>query len=266
MSASLEIEFLGTGTSTGVPVIGCPCNVCRSGNPKNDRLRSSIVVRCGGTVVLVDSSPDLRRQALRSGLTAIDAVIYTHIHLDHVAGFDDLRAFGWKSDARLPLYAGPSTMAGLETMYAWAFDAQNTYRGYIRPEPKVISGPFVVGNLSITPVPVDHGTVEALGYVFRSPSGESAGYIPDVKSVPESSRPLLEGLDILIVDALKRGEHPTHSSVEESLALFEQVTPRCGYLTHMSHHIDYETERRLLPAHVFLACDGLKITPSSCCS
>lgn len=259
MTASLEIEFLGTGTSTGVPVIGCNCAVCKSDNPRNKRLRSSVVVRCGGTTVLVDSSPDLRQQALRSGLTAIDAIVYTHIHLDHVTGFDDLRAFCWHSDKKLPFYCGPGTLEGLKGMFGWAFQESNTYQGYVRPDPRVVTAPFRIGELMITPVPVIHGGVEMNGYVFESPDGKRAGYIPDVKEVPEASLALLKGLDVLIMDSLMHRLHPTHSSTGETLEVFQKAEVKRGYFTHMSHDIEFEEESARVPGNVRLAYDGLKI-------
>lgn len=258
MSASLEIEFLGTGTSTGVPVIGCSCAVCLSDDPGNNRLRSSVLIRCGETRLLVDTSPDLRQQAFRSGLTAIDAVLYTHIHLDHVAGFDELRAFCWSRQEPLPLYAGPETMAGLKQMFGWAFT--NSYIGYVRPDPHIVTEPFQVGALRVTPVPVRHGQVEALGYIFESPDGARLGYIPDVKEVPEASLVLLEGLDLLVVDGLRKRGHETHFSLDEAFALFARVSPGQGYLTHMSHEIDYSSARKELPDKVDLAFDGLVLT------
>lgn len=259
MSASLEIEFLGTGTSTGVPVIGCSCPVCLSDDPRNKRLRSSIVVRCGETTLLVDSSPDLRQQSLRSGLTRIDGIIYTHIHLDHVAGFDDLRAFCWHTDRKLPFYAGPDTMDGLKRMFGWAFLESNTYQGYVRPDPKVVTGKFEAGCLRITPVPVKHGGVETNGYLFESPSGKKAAYIPDVKEIPPSSLSLLKGVDVLIMDTLMHKLHPTHSSVQETREVFAGAEAKRGYFTHMSHHLDHATESADQPPHVALAYDGLKI-------
>lgn len=262
MSASLEIEFLGTGTSTGVPVIGCSCAVCTSKDPGNNRLRSSVLIRCGDIELLVDTSTDLRQQVFRSGLTAIDAVLYTHIHLDHVAGFDELRAFCWGRQEPLPLYAGPETMAGLKQMFGWAFT--NSYIGYVRPDPHIVEAPFQVGELWVTPVPVMHGQVEALGYVFESPDGARLGYIPDVKEVPEASLALLEGLDMLVVDGLRKREHETHFSLDEAFALFDRVSPAQSYLTHLSHEIDYSSVRRELPDKVDLACDGLvlSVTPT----
>lgn len=253
----MNVLFLGTGTSTGVPLIGCQCEVCTSSHPRNKRLRSSVVVSTEKTVILVDSSPDLRQQALREGLSAIDAVLYTHEHLDHVAGFDDLRAFCWKRTERLPLYAGEGCLKQLHSMYAWAFS--NAYQGYVRPDEHNHAGkPFTVGDVHITPVPVLHGTVETYGYVFRC-GGKSFGYVPDVKTLPESSRPLLQGLDALAMDGLCFPEHHTHLSVDDNIALMRELAPKQGYVTHSGHKVEYEALAAYLPPFMHPAYDGLKL-------
>ena len=255
----MKVLFLGSGTSTGVPVIGCQCDVCRSDDPRNKRLRSSVLVQSAGTRLLVDSCPDLRQQALRHNLTAIDAVIYTHEHLDHTTGFDDMRAFCWRRDDRLPLYAGTSCLAHLRRMFAWAFSEQNTYKGYIRPQAHDHAGePFTVGDIEVTPVPVEHASVETYGYVFRC-GGASFGYVPDIKVLPESSRPLLQGLDALAMDGLTTREHHTHISVAENVELMQQLAPRRGFLTHCGHAVDYEATARSLPDFMAPAYDGLEI-------
>ncbi len=259
MSFPLTLLFLGTGTSTGVPLIGCACDVCRSKDPLNERLRSSILIRTERTALLVDSCPDLRRQALRHGLASIDAVLYTHGHLDHVSGFDDMRAFGWKKEERLPLYAGEGTMQILRRMYDWAFAPGNNQKGYVRPEPHVHGGePFAVGDLRVVPVPVLHATVETYGYVFEW-EGRSIGYVCDVKEIPPSSMDLLRGLDILVLDALRYKDHWTHLTVDESLALMRQLRPKRGFLTHMGHEIDYRKLADALPANIMPAYDGLSV-------
>ena len=222
----MKVLFLGSGTSTGVPVIGCHCDVCSSDNPRNKRLRASVLVRSESTTILVDSCPDLRQQALRHNLTAIDAVIYTHEHLDHTTGFDDMRAFCWRRDDRLPLYAGSSCLAHLKRMFAWAFSEQNTYQGYIRPAAHDHEGhPFTVGDIEVTPVRVEHATVETYGYVFRC-KGRSFGYVPDIKVLPDESRPLLQRLDVLAMDGLTTKEHHTHLSVADNVELMLQLAPR----------------------------------------
>lgn len=255
----MKVLFLGSGTSTGVPVIGCHCDVCSSDNPRNKRLRASVLVRSESTTILVDSCPDLRQQALSHNLTAIDAVIYTHEHLDHTTGFDDMRAFCWRRDDRLPLYAGTSCLAHLKRMFAWAFSEQNTYRGYIRPAAHDHGGqPFIVGDIEVTPVRVEHATVETYGYVFRC-KGRSFGYVPDIKVLPEESRPLLQRLDVLAMDGLTTKEHHTHLSVADNVALMLQLVPGRGVLTHCGHAVDYDSTRRMLPDFMEPAYDGLEL-------
>ena len=159
----VSLTFLGTGTSVGVPVIGCDCAVCRSDEPKNRRLRASVLLRAGALSLLVDSGPDLRRQALREGLRELDGVLYTHAHLDHVAGFDDLRAFCWRRHAPLPMHATPGCLASLKQMFGWAFSPDNVYQGYVKPDPRVVIGPFGYGALRVTPLPVEHAALETIG-------------------------------------------------------------------------------------------------------
>jgi phosphoribosyl 1,2-cyclic phosphate phosphodiesterase len=260
MAADFELTLLGTGTSVGVPVIGCPCRVCRSDDPRNKRTRSSIHVRAGDTSVLVDSGPDLREQALREELTKVDAVIYTHDHADHVVGFDELRAFCWHRDAPLPLLARPSCMATLQKMFGWAFSPENQYRGYIKPDPRLIDGPFSIGPLAITPLPVEHAATETHGFLFEAPGAPAVAYIPDVKRVPPETLALLrDKADILILDALRAQPHPTHLSTDEALEIIAQSDVRQAWLTHLSHECDHHELEATLPAGVRVAWDGLKI-------
>lgn len=255
----MKVLFLGSGTSTGVPVIGCRCDVCTSENPRNKRLRSSVLVQTESTSILVDSCPDLRQQALRYQLTAIDAVIYTHEHLDHTTGFDDMRAFCWRRTDKLPLYAGEACLEMLRRMFSWAFSPENTYQGYIRPDAHNHEGkPFTVGDIDITPVKVEHATVETYGYVFRH-SGRSFGYVPDVKSLPEESRMLLQGLDVLAMDGLTTLDHHTHLSVAQNVELMSQLAPGKGLITHCGHKVDYDAACRMLPSFMEPAYDGLTL-------
>ena len=253
---STTLTFLGTGTSVGVPVIGCPCEVCASTHPHNNRTRSSIHLQTPELSLLVDFGPDLRQQALRENLTAVDVVLLTHAHLDHIAGFDELRAFCWHRNAPLPIFAGPETMANLKRTFPWAFVAHE-HRGYVQPDPHVIKGPFKFGDLHITPLPVEHARTETLGFRFDLPSGHSFGYISDVKTIPESTLPLLADLDLLTIDALRPGLHATHMSLDESLAAIELIAPRETLLTHLSHELDATTLE--LPESISMAHDGLKL-------
>lgn len=259
MAADCSLTFLGTGTSVGVPVIGCGCAVCLSDDPRNQRFRSSVVVRAGSTTLLVDSGPDLRCQALREGLDAVDAVLYTHEHLDHVVGFDELRAFCWRRDDPLPLYGTAECLGTLERMFRWAFSSENKFKGYVRPESRVVDGPFVHGDLAVTPLPVEHGSVRTIGFRFESDPSGSLAYISDVKRVPATTLDLIRGVDVLIVDALRPTGHPTHMSTAEALELIELVGPGRAWLTHLGHENDHAALEAELPAHVRVAYDGLRI-------
>lgn len=257
--AERTLKFLGTGTSVGVPVIGCGCPVCLSGAPENNRLRSSVVIRAGRFTLLVDSTPDLRAQALREKLFAIDGILYTHAHLDHVTGFDDLRAFCWDRAEPLPVYASTHTMGSLKSMFPWAFSASQNHRGYVRPDAREISAPFEIGGLRITPLPVDHGSVETHGFLFQGPEGRKLAYIPDAKRFPQHTVELLDQVDVLIIDALRLAPHPTHFSLDEALAAIAETRARTAYLTHLSHDHDHFALNASLPPHIRAACDGLEI-------
>ncbi len=212
-----------------------------------------------GISLLVDTGPDLREQALRENLRSVDAVLYTHAHLDHVAGFDELRAFCWHREDPLPIYAGVETMRDLTRMFPWAMS--NTSPGYVRPDPHIVEGPFNLGRLTITPVPVIHPSVETFGYRFDLPTGHSFAYLSDVKEIPPTSRTLLPDLDLLIIDALRPGTHPTHMNVEESLDAIADLRPSQALLTHLAHEMDYRSAKEdlALPRSVSLARDGLKL-------
>jgi len=208
--------------------------------------------------VLVDSGPDLREQALREGLSKVDAVIYTHAHLDHITGFDELRAFCWHRDTPLPLYGSPSCLAEIQRIFEWAFLPTNIYKGYIKPDPIEVTAPFNLGKLTVTPVPVVHGSVETHGYRFDFPSMPSIAYLPDVKIIPSDSQKLLGNIPILILDCLHERQHPTHMSLEESLATAESLGVEKAYFTHISHELDVNSIT--LPPNFQFAYDGLKLT------
>jgi phosphoribosyl 1,2-cyclic phosphate phosphodiesterase len=255
-----KATFLGTGTSTGVPVIGCDCPVCQSTDPHNKRLRSALWIEWDGISLLIDAGPDLRQHALRAGISKLDAVLYTHGHLDHVAGFDELRAFCWGKRAPLPLYANPGCMKTLQTMFAWAFSPNNTHGGYVKPDPRIFDGCFTIGSLRITPLPVHHAGVQTHGYRFDADGMKSLAYIPDAKSIPRSTLDLLHSCDILILDALREQPHPTHLCLAESLECIQQAAPRQAYLTHISHESEHHALQKRLPAHIRVAYDELTLT------
>jgi phosphoribosyl 1,2-cyclic phosphate phosphodiesterase len=257
--AGLSFTLLGTGTSVGVPVIGCDCHVCTSDDPRNRRLRSSALVTAGDVSVLIDSGPDLRMQALREGMRKIDAVVYTHAHLDHVTGFDELRAFCWRREDPLPLYATDECMRTLKQMYGWAFSEENSYRGYVRPDARLIDGPFVIGDLRITPLPVEHAALETMGYLFEYPGARSLAYLPDVKRIPNDTYDLMTRADVMVVDALRPGDHPTHFSVAQALEAVSQSGVSEAWLTHLGHENEHSSLDDSLPAGVRVAWDGLRI-------
>lgn len=259
MPDSFHLTFLGTGTSVGIPVIGCGCPVCVSDDPRNRRTRSSIHLQAGDHSVLIDSGPDLREQALREKLTRVDAVLYTHAHVDHVAGFDELRAFCWRRDSPLPLHGNRETLDTLRRMYPWAFSPENVYKGYVKPDPVPVDGPFALGELDITPLPVVHGVVDTLGFLFDHPGHPPVAYLPDVKELPRDTRELLRNVDILILDALRPEPHPTHLSITEALAVIEETGAAQAWLTHLGHENDHSILAAGLPPHVHVAHDGLRL-------
>ncbi|MDB4354175.1 MBL fold metallo-hydrolase [Akkermansiaceae bacterium] len=255
---NLRFRFLGTSTSVGVPVITCDCPVCTSSDPRDDRSRSSGFLEGPFGKILIDAGPDLRQQALREKLTQVDAVLYTHPHLDHVMGFDELRAFCWRRTEPLPLHGSPQTLAALAQMFPWAFTGKN-HSGYIQPDPSPFSGPFRINDLKITPIEVQHGKVLTHGFRFDHPHAQSLAYLPDVKTIPEDSLDLLKGVDILIIDALREESHPTHMSVAEALNIIDTLQVPRAYLTHISHELDCAALSAQLPESISIAYDGLSI-------
>ncbi|MDB0055885.1 MBL fold metallo-hydrolase [Akkermansiaceae bacterium] len=255
----LRFRFLGTSTSVGVPVIGCECKVCLSQNPKDDRSRSSGYLEGPFGKILIDAGPDLRQQALKENLKEVDAVIYTHAHLDHVVGFDELRAFCWRKEDPLPLHGSKETLESLAAMFPWAFTKKKVNSGYVYPSPIPFEGPFMIGELKVTPIEVRHGRVRTHGFRFDHPDSLSFAYISDVKEIPEESRALLRGIDILIIDSLREQEHPTHLSVAEALEIIELLGSPRAYLTHISHELDCATLSAKLPDSISIAYDGLTL-------
>ncbi|MDB9741910.1 MBL fold metallo-hydrolase [Akkermansiaceae bacterium] len=210
--------------------------------------------------ILVDSGPDLRIQALRHGLNKVDHVLYTHAHLDHISGFDELRAFCWRREEALPLYGNEGCISELKRIFYWAFENENIYQGYVRPDPHVLTNTVNIGNLNITPIPVIHGSVETSGYLFQSETGGSVAYISDVKEIPQSSIDLIKNVDTLIIGCLREQGHYSHMSIAECLSAINRIAPEKAYLTHVSHEMDCNEVARALPKNVQFAYDTQTFT------
>lgn len=246
--------MLGSGTSSGVPTIGCDCAVCTSNDPRNVRLRPSLRLDLDEGVLLVDTSTDLRQQALTYGLPRVDAVLYTHAHADHVFGLDELRIFNYRQGAEIPCFGSTATLEQIRRTFAYAFEPGQEGGGKPRVALHPVSEPFSVLGLEILPVPVWHGRLEVLGYRF----GDFA-YITDCSAIPESSFARLEGVETLILGALRYRPHNTHFTVEEAIEAARRIGARQTYFTHISHEIDHGRPAVQLPDGVEFGFDGLQI-------
>ncbi|MFN8592955.1 MAG: MBL fold metallo-hydrolase [Thermomicrobiales bacterium] len=250
-----EITFLGTGTSNGIPVIGCDCEVCRSPDPRDRRSRTSAVVRASGKTILIDTATELRTQALAHGLARVDAVLMTHPHADHTGGFDDLRRFNELQQQHLPVFADPGTASILRERFAYTFvDAFPFYGGKPDLILNEVDGPFQAAGVSVLPIPVFHGRLPILGFRF----GDLA-YVTDAKTIPDTSLDLLRDLDVLILNALRERSHPTHLSFGEAVEIITELKPRRSYLIHLSHETSHAAAEALLPDGVCVAWDGLSV-------
>ncbi len=248
----MRVTFLGTGTSTGVPVIGCGCRVCTSSDPRNQRLRPSLLLEWGEFRILVDSSSDFRQQALRHRIDRLDAVLYTHAHADHVMGLDDLRIYNFRQRADLPVYGSASTLDHLRRTFWYAFEETQEGGGKPRLDLRRIEAPFDLLGEVVVPVRLWHGDLEVTGYRIGN-----FAYCTDCNRIPPESMRALADLDILVLDALRPTVHPTHLSIPQALAILADLQPRRAYLVHMSHDVEHEETQALLPASVHLAYDGL---------
>jgi phosphoribosyl 1,2-cyclic phosphate phosphodiesterase len=250
---SIQLTVLGSGTSMGVPTLGCHCAVCESSDPRDKRTRPSILLSWGGRNVLIDTTPDFRFQAMRAGIDRLDAVVYTHGHADHILGLDDIRPFNLKQRGAVPIYGAAETLAVLKRQFGYIFEEAQPGTSLPLIEMHTIDGPFELFGVRFLPVPALHGTQPVLG--FRV--GQMA-YLTDFSEVPESSKAQLCGLDDFILDALRYVPHPTHSTVDQSLALVADLKPKRAWFTHICHDLGHVDANARLPENVRLSYDGLQ--------
>ena len=253
-----SVEFLGCGTSMGVPMIGCSCAVCRSSNPKNQRYRPSVLVRLPAGNILIDTTPELRLQLVRAGVGLVHSVLMTHYHADHLFGLDDVRPIPHKLGSALPLYCHPDTEAVIRQTFGYAFGPPQTNPQLVVPRLELCTipaGPFELLGETITPIPLNHNKFHVYGFRFGN-----LAYCTDVSSIPDASLALLRNLDTLILDCLRPGtqSHPSHLCLADALAVVELLKPKATYLTHMSHQWDYDAPPPM-PSSVAMAYDGLRI-------
>ena len=252
---ALELVILGSGTSFGVPMVGCDCAVCRSADPHDRRTRAAAWLRGPGVSVLIDAGPDLRQQCLAQGIAAADALLITHTHADHLNGLDDVRAFTHRTHRPLPVYASAADAAQVRRQFPYIFADNMAAFGWGVPRlelHEVDEAPFEVAGLSVQPVPLRHGRWGATGYRVGT-----MAYLTDCSAVPETSLRLLSGVELLVIDALRWRAHPTHLSIGESLAVAERVGARRVVLTHLSHEVSHAGDGPRLPRRASFAYDGM---------
>ncbi|HEX4797633.1 MAG TPA: MBL fold metallo-hydrolase [Humisphaera sp.] len=252
----IELLFLGTGTSAGVPMIGCDCDVCTSTDPHDKRTRPSVVISYQNTRVLVDTTPELRIQCLANNVRQIDAVVYTHAHADHIMGLDDVRRFNAIRNGPLDVWADQKTHAALLRCFSYAFlepsPEQKVFRPYLIP--RTIDGPFEIAGVHWIPIPLLHGDMPVLGFRVGS-----LAYCTDVSEIPESSFALLNDLDVLVLDALQPQKHTTHFSLEEAIAAAQRINAKQTLFTHIAHRMPHQATNDQLPAGMRLAYDGQRV-------
>lgn len=248
------LEFLGTGTSTGVPIPGCSCEVCRSRDPHDKRHRASVLVRRGARNLVIDTGPEFRVQCLRAGVMNLDAVLYTHDHADHLNGIDDVRCYSFFKDKALPVWGSAETLAAIRSRFDYIWNHVQVGGGLPDITLREASGPFEVLGVKVTPIPIKHGKLDILGYRI----GDLA-YMTDVSAVPDSSLPLLEGLGTMIISCVRWRFHRTHLNIAGAKRLHRLIRPRQTLLTHLTHYLSHKDLIGIFPIDMTPAYDGMKV-------
>lgn len=240
-------------------MIGCSCDVCTSKDPRDQRTRTSLLISTDEEHILIDTTPDLRFQCLREGINKVDAVLFTHPHTDHVMGFDDLRRFCELSDREMPIYASPETMDKIKEAFRFVFEEPKPWKNYLRIAPQLIKGPFILGDFNITPVPLAHGSMTTLGFVFSKKDKKLLAYYTDCQEVSSEGIAAALGAEVLILDALRDKFHPTHLNFEGAINAAQKIKAKQTFFTHFCHDVSHAKKQAELPSGMFLAYDGLKI-------
>lgn len=248
----LQITFLGTGTSHGVPVIACDCKVCQSNNPKNKRMRTSIHIKSKEYNLLIDTPPEMRLELIKNKIKHVDSVFMTHAHADHLMGFDDIRALNWFQGKEMPVYADQKTLENIKRVFPYIFTKKISGGGIPQVILKEIKTEFIFKDLKVTPIPIYHGKNKILAYRINN-----FAYLTDCSKIPKSSLELLKGIEYAAIDALRFKEHPTHMSVDQAVKLSQNLNLKHTYLTHISHNLDHEKLKDYLPLNISPAYDGL---------
>ena len=253
--SDVTITVLGSGTSMGVPTLGCDCAVCHSSDPRDNRLRPSVMVQYSGRTVLIDTTPDFRQQALRERIPRIDAILFTHSHADHIMGLDDVRPLNLRQRSEIPIYGSAETLSTIQTSFRYIFESKNPESAVpkLTVHPLTSDGVELFG-LHFEPILLHHGRSLVYGYRFGG-----AAYLTDHSAIPDESIAKLGGLDVLFLDALRHKPHPTHTTVARALEYVELISPNRAFFTHISHDLPHAETESAFPARVRLAYDGLRI-------
>jgi len=255
---TMNIQFLGTGTSYGVPVIGCECPVCTSEDKRNRRRRAAVHVIAGSSHILIDTPPDLRESVLDHDIRQVNAVLMTHAHADHIFGFDDLRPFYRMNGEPMPVYGAPDMLATMRSIFGYVEMEVPEGTSVLRVDFRPVTRPFTFADVCIEPIPVSHGANTMFGYLLEY-GGNRMAYIPDCSAIPEESLARLTNLDIMILDALRHSPHPTHFCLSESVTMLKRINAGRSFITHLCHDLEHQATSDLLPPTIGVAFDGESI-------